>query len=352
MKDSSQIRMNIKTMEDINKLKEMKQVKYLNLDIMNPNLEVIYYLIDHGQNYSYSERIENQNGYIYVPHEIFKQSELFILDIINSIPTNLNEIEIARYLYITIGKNLGYDINILPEKNETFSLKDINMIHNIWGSLSNTKGTNTSFTKLYLYLCRIMNIDCKLITTSKLGYLKNVLTIDNTDIIVDITQDIPFIQAGFKTKNFTGYNDNLELDKKISYIKDDYAEKKIESSLRNLDYRQKDLFKTILLKTQEIIGAGNLKPIELGTIYDLIFSKYCPNYNITINNLYIHDAYNTKEHFILMNYDEKYYSYNYNRNSFVEISKEEIIKNIETKKIGIYRNEKIPFITKEIEKVI
>ena len=53
-----------------------------------------------------------------------------------------------------------------------------------------------------------------------------------------------------------------------------------------------------------------------------------------------------------MNYDEKYYSYNYNRNSFVEISKEEIIKNIETKKIGIYRNEKIPFITKEIEKVI
>ena len=139
-----------------------------------------------------------------------------------------------------------------------------------------------------------MNIDCKLITTSKLGYLKNVLTIDNTDIIVDITQDIPFIQAGFKTKNFTGYNDNLELDKKISYIKDDYAEKKIESSLRNLDYRQKDLFKTILLKTQEIIGAGNLKPIELGTIYDLIFSKYCPNYNITINNLYIHDAYNTK----------------------------------------------------------
>ena len=101
-----------------------------------------------------------------------------------------------------------------------------------------------------------------------------------------------------------------------------------------------------------IIGAGNLKPIELGTIYDLIFSKYCPNYNITINNLYIHDAYNTKEHFILMNYDEKYYSYNYNRNSFVEISKEEIIKNIETKKIGIYRNEKIPFITNEIEKVI
>lgn len=352
MKDSSQIRMNINNMDDIKKLETTPTIKYLNIDIMNPNLEVIYYLIDHGQNYSYSEKIDNQNGYIYVSHEIFKQSQLFILDIINSIPIDLNELEISRYLYITIGKNLGYDINILPDKNETFSLKDINIINNIWGCLSNTKGTNASFSKLYLYLCRIMNIDCKLITTSKLGYLKNILTIDNTNIIVDITQDIPFIQAGFKTKNFTGYNDNLELDRKISYIKDDYSENKIEVALRNLDYTKKDLFKTILLRTQEIIGASNLKPIELGTIYELIFAKYCPNYNISINNLYIHDIYNTKEHFILINYEEEYYSYNYTRNSFVQISKEEITKNIENKKIGIYLNEKIPFITKEIEKVM
>ncbi len=352
MKDSSQIRMNITNMEDIRKLKDQPNIKYLNIDLTNPNLEVIYYLIDNGEKYSYSEKIEDKAGYIYVSHDIFKQSQLFILDIISSIPINLTELEIARYLYITIGKNIGYDINILPDKNETFSLKDINIIHNIWGSLANTKGTNSSFCKLYLYLCRIMNIDCKIITTSKLGYQKNILTINNTNIIVDITQDIPFIQAGFKTKNFTGYNDNLELDKKISYLKDDYSENKIESALRNLDYTKKDIFKTILLKTQEIIGAGNIKPIELGIIYDFIFTKYCPNYNISINNLYIHGIYNTKEHFILINYEQKYYSYNYTRNSFVEISKEEIIKNIENKKIGIYLNEKIPFINQKSEEVI
>lgn len=352
MKDSSQIRMNITNMDDIKKLKATPRVKYLNIDITNPNLEVIYYLIDHGENFSYSDKIEDKTGYIYVSHDIFKQSQLFILDIINSIPINLNELEIARYLYITIGKNIGYDINILPDKNETFSLKDINIIHNIWGSLANTKGTNTSFCKLYLYLCRIMNIDCKLITTSKLGYLKNMLTINNTNIIVDITQDIPFIQAGFKTRNFTGYNDNLELDKKISYLKDDYSENKIESALRTLDYTKKDIFKTILLKTQEIISASNLKPIELGTIYDLIFTKYCPNYDISINNLYIHGISNTKEHFILINYDQKYYSYNYTRNSFVEISKEEIIKNIENKRIGIYLNEKIPFLNQIPKEIV
>ena len=152
MKDSKQLRMNITSIDDIKKLEKNKDIKYLNIDIMNPDLEVIYYLIDHGQNYSYADLYDNQKGYIYVPYDVFKQSQLFILDIINHIPTTLNELEIARYLYITIGKNIGYDINILPDKNETFSLKNINIINNLWGSLNITKGTNASFCKLYLYL--------------------------------------------------------------------------------------------------------------------------------------------------------------------------------------------------------
>ena len=152
MKDSNQLRMNITSIDDIKKLKTNPHTKYLNIDILNPDLEVIYYLIDHGQNYSYSELINNNKGYIYVPHDIFKKAMTFILEIINNIPTNLTELEIARYLYITIGKNIGYDINILPDKNETFNLKNINIINNLWGSINITKGTNASFSKLYLYL--------------------------------------------------------------------------------------------------------------------------------------------------------------------------------------------------------
>ena len=102
-------------------------------------------------------------------------------------------------------------------------------------------------------------------------------------------------------------------------------------------------------KTEEIINAGKLKPIELGMIYDIIFNKYCPNFNITISNLYIYSAHNKKEHFILITQNGKYYGYNYTRNSFVEIAKEEITKNIETQKIGMYQNESIPFITKNLQ---
>lgn len=352
MKDKSPMILSISTMEDIDKLKKLPNVKYINLDITNPNLEVIYYLIDNGGAYSYSDMIDGKNGYIYVSYDIFRQSELFILDIINNVNPSLSQVEIAKYLYVQIGKNLGYDINILPDKNETFNLSTINTINNIWGCIFNAKGTNISFTKLYLYLCRLMQIDCKLITVSKLGYLKNILTIDNSNIIVDITQDIPFIQSNFQTRYFLGYNDDLQLDKKIGYIKDNYSEYRIQMVLRTIDYSKENFLKEILLKTQEIINASEIKPIELGTIYDIIFSKYCPNYDISINNLFINDIYNNKEHFILISYDNRFYSYNYTRSSFVEISYEEIKKNIENKKIGIYLNEKVPMISTNKEKVI
>ena len=205
-------------MEDINKLKTNNNIKYINLDIENPNLEVIYYLIEHGQEYSYAEKLSDNKGYIYVSYDIFKQAELFILEVINKIPVTLNELEIARYLYITIGKNISYDINILPDKNETFNLSNVSLINNIWGSTYYGKGTNISLTKLYLYLCKLANIECSTIITSQTGYLKNIITIQNSNIVTDITQDIPYIQANFKTKNFLGFNDNIELDKKIGYI--------------------------------------------------------------------------------------------------------------------------------------
>ena len=333
--------MTIKNMDDIKKIKDNKDIKYLNIDIEEPNLEVLYYLLENGENYSYTEMINEIKGYIYVPYEIFKEGSLFIIDLISNIPNDLKPIELAKYLYINIGKNIGYDINILPDKNETYNLLTINQINNIWGSLYNKKGTNNSFTKLYLYICKLMNIDCKIIS-SNTGYLKNVLTIDNRKIIVDLTSDIPYIEAGFKTKNFTGYNDDIQLDKKIGYIKTNYGENLIELSLKNINYQDSNFFTNILSITQDIVNTNNLKPIELGLIYNIIFMKYCPDQNILINNLYINN-HNKKEHFILIEHDDKYYSYNYTKNSFVEISLTEIENNIEKGKIGVYLNENITF---------
>lgn len=343
MKNGSKIIMNISTMEDIKLLKNSPSVKYINLNITSPNLEVIYYLLENGKNYSYAEKTDDNRGYIYVPYEIFYKSQMFILDIINNIPTNLTKLEVARYFYITIGKNIGYDINILPEKNEVPNLEIINTINNIWGSIYNNKATNHSFAKLYLYLCNLVGIKCKMIYIPSIKYYQNQLIINNRSIEVDITKDIPYIQAGFQTNNFSGYDNNLEIDKKIFYIKDNYCEVKLDEILKKIDYNKPNLFEDILIIPSKIIDLKQLKPLELGIIYDIIFKKYCPTYDISINNLYIINNQNKKEHFILISYDNKSYSYNYTKNTFIEVSSEEIIKNITNQKLGIYLNEKIPF---------
>ena len=89
--------------------------------------------------------LDGKRGYIYVSYDVFKESELLLLDIINNIPITLDELEISKYLYIKVGKILGYDINILPDKNETFNLKEISTVNNIWGSINKRKGTNMSY---------------------------------------------------------------------------------------------------------------------------------------------------------------------------------------------------------------
>ena len=334
----------VTNMDDIKKLKNNKNIKYINLDIENPNLETIYYLLEHGKQYSYAEKTNEKKGYIYVSYDIFKQAELFILEVINKISISLTELEIAKYLYITVGKNIGYDINVLPDKSETFDLNNISMINNIWGSIYYGKGTNISISNLYLYLCKLMSLDCKIEQTSNQGYLKNILTIQNRTIMTDITQDIPEIQANFKTNFFVGANDNIKLDKKIGYIKDDYSETKIDNALKNIDFTNESIVEIILNKTSSILPIRNMKPIELGKIYELIFEKYCPNQNVKINNLYMNTN-NKKEHFILISHNNSYYSFNYISNTFIKVPEHEIIENIESKRIGIYLNEKIPFLT-------
>ena len=120
MNNNSKMIIDINNMEDIQKLKKGSSIKYINLNLTSPNLEVIYYLLENGQKFYYSEKIDNKQGFIYVPFEMFKKSQSFILDVINNIPPNLTKLEVARYFYITIGKNIGYDINTMNDKNETF----------------------------------------------------------------------------------------------------------------------------------------------------------------------------------------------------------------------------------------
>lgn len=352
MKHSKSIMISISTKEDIQLLKQNKQIKYVNIDLTNCNLEVIEYLKEHGKDYYYSDMINNKNGYIYVDYETFLTAENIIDSIILGIDSDFTDLEKARYLYVKLGKLLSYDINIYPEKNEVCNYVNMNILNNVWGSLSNRKATNISFVKIYYYLCSILKLDNEIVALNHHNYLGNKLSIDDNILLVDLTQDVPFIQAGFQTRRFANFNDDIELDKKIGYIKKEYTEKLLDKVFKKINLNDSEILKNILLKTQDLINVANIKPTELGIIYDMIFNKYCPTYDIRINNLFVNDIYSNKEHFILISYGDEHYSYNFKKNSFVQVTNEQLVKNIKRNKIGLYLDEEIPNLVYPREKIV
>jgi len=340
----------IKDMDDIDKLND-SFVKYINIDIRNVNKDVINYLKSNGSKYLYSECIDGKNGYIYVDYDTFFVAEEKIRNIIINMPLSLSEIEKAKYLYISIAKAISYDINAIPEKNDLFSYVNVNVINNIWGSLKNMKATNQSYCKLYLYLCSLVGIKCDIITVNNRGFLCNKLNIDNKSLIVNLTEDVPFIESGFKTRYFSDFNDVIDMDIKIGYMKNNYFEGELDKVLCELNQSDDDFIYNFLINTQKFIDINNVSPIELGIIFDYLFGKYCSNIDIKINNLYLNDIYNNRKHFILISYNDKYYCYNYNKESFVSVSKKDLVDNIESEKIGVYLNEDMPILYKYKEVV-
>ena len=66
-----------------------------------------------------------------------------------------------------------------------------------------------------------------------------------------------------------------------------------------------------------------------------------------INNFYINDK-DMKEHFIIFNYGDDYYSYNYNRKCFIKLDYDYLINNLKSKKIGLYLNEDFNIIKERV----
>lgn len=338
MKNTKSLVVAVSTMKDIQNLK--KDTKYINIDITNCTHDVIEYFMNKGQKYLYSEIINNVPGYIYVNYEDFYKAENIITKIYLNMPNDLNKLETARYLYTSLAKYVFFDINIDPSKNETYSFSLTNSINNLWGSLSIGRVTDISIAKIYYYVCKRLDLDISLEINEDTKEAYNKLIIDNLIMNVDLFIDIPYIQVSMKTKNFTPYNDDLELDKKIKYIKTKYTNTLIDKSLKNIDYTKENCIRDILNKTQNILDIDNIKPVELSIIYEYLFNKYCPNYNVKINNLYLNNQ--EKNHFIMISYNNDHYSYNYKEKTFIKVNDYDLIDNLKTGKIGLYLDEFIP----------
>lgn len=338
MKNTNSLIVSISSKKDIEKIKE--DTKYINIDITNCDYDVINYFLNYGKKYLYSETINNNKGYIYVDYEEFYKAETILGAIYADMPNDLNKLEIARYLYTHLAKYVFFDINVIPEKNENYSFSLTSNINNLWGSLALGRVTDISAAKLYYYLCRRLELDITLEINSCTKEAYNRLTIDNLVLNVDLFNDLPYLQVNMATKHFTPYNNEIELDKKVKYIKTKYTDSLIDKALKNVDYTKETCVEEILYKTQNILNVELIKSVELSIIYEHIFKKYCPNYNIKINNLFLNN--NDKYHFIMISYNDDHYSYNYKKKTFVKVNNLDLIDNLQNGKIGLYLDEMIP----------
>ena len=338
MKNNSSYVICIKELSDIDKIND--DTKYINIDISNPNHEVIDYFIKNGSYYMYSDLIDNICGYNYISYDDFVKAENIIESIYVNMPNNLTEIEIAKYLYIEVTKYISFDINISEDKSEVYNLTLMNTVNNLWGSLSLGKVNDISASKIYYYLCRRLNININIFIDEIKKQALTKLTINNQILVTDLYEDIPYIACKMQTRHFATYNDDIELDKKIKYIKNKYTNYYLDKVLKDIDYTKDDCIYRVLINTQDIIKANLIKPVELGIIYKTIFNEYCPNYHIKINNLFLNTK--NKKHFIMISYNNNHYSYNYKEKSFVRVKDEDILDSISLGKIGLYMNEYIP----------
>ena len=201
MKDISSLVMLLKNKEDCIKLVN-SDVKYVNIDIGNPNMDIINYLLDSNNNWFVGDYLDNKYGYVYIDIDKFKEGQNVINGILLGIDYDYSDLEKARYLYIKLCKLVNFDINVVANKCDIYNFSLSNNINNIWESISSGRVSNISITKLYLYLCSLVGIECELVNSGDANYLVNKINIDGKSMIVDITKDMAFVQAGFKTKYF------------------------------------------------------------------------------------------------------------------------------------------------------
>ncbi len=336
----------IKSIKDIEKI--TADTKYINIAIDNVDEEVINYFYLYGQEFYYSDMIKDRRGYTYIDYDNFKASEDKIQSILKEVTSLEDNLEKTRYLYIALGKIISLDINLMEDKNDSISFGETSIINNIWGAMKDGKVTDNSCAKLFMYLCSRVKIKSEFVSTNISGHIANrVYLDDSTFLIVDLFNDIHNIKANFMTEHFDNYNDNISVDKKIGYIRDNYANCYLEAILKKFGEVKGDILYKILSTTEKVIELNKFIPIEIGSIFKEIFRKYYSNYDIKVNNLYINNE-NDKNHFVIISYKDEVYSFNYCKKRFVLIDMQDLRNNIKNNIIGIYDNEKFKLVENEV----
>jgi len=328
----------INSILDIEKLKDNEDIMYLALSIDNYEEEVVEYLKEHGQKYFFSDFSNTAKGYNYVDYDVFVQAETVIDTIIKKMPSDLNEFEKARYLYISLGKkvSLSYEEEVSDYGNK-----------NIWWAILEGKATNTTLCKIYLYLCAKVKVKCQVVSKNDSGYKTNLLTVDdNTNLIIDLGKDIPYIKTSFQTKHFGLSNNIPSVDRKIHYITKEYTDEIIKEVIQKSNFSGDKILQKILVIIQTVIDFSLMNIDEIKVILESVLNVIYKSIldleeNIQKTNIEINmkDIIINNNKTILINSDLIYYYFDISNMEFKSISEEYLERQVIYGNITILESE-------------
>lgn len=145
---------------------------------------------------------------------VWGKNKKVFLDILKNVPKGLNQIEIARWLYLELGKVLSYDMNAFYLKDESLGSK-----YNKEIDLSKELDTTLvckPINMIYIKLLKILGINAELIQLDEkfeFNHVGTSITFDNgMKIFTDLTLDLHRIQNGMRTLDFAYTSPNGDYD--------------------------------------------------------------------------------------------------------------------------------------------
>lgn len=218
-----------------------------------------------------------------------------------NMPDGLTPIEMARYIYIELGKHRRFDLKYYygnsktREKIRRSALRAKTNVREFYGEKSLVC---ISLSYLYSSLLKEFGIDSRVITDDVGNSCHMAVVMNTTDengkvqnIKADLQKDLPYIQAGMQTTQFGNsetqrhfYNHMSDeelrrIDRKIGYIVDSYRGENWEEILHEIENMSATDSLRYVLQDQRVIDDDSFQGhAERREYYKIVFNQLLKKY--------------------------------------------------------------------------
>lgn len=292
--------------------------------------------------------------------------------IIANLPSNLTDIEKARYIYLALGKLFCFDEAYMYGKSKT-TKKMYTRAKNSSPSFSELqegrrkKSICVSITKMLNSVLKQVGIDADSVREDPEDkHESTYFVINGQTFKADLTNDLKFIHLNLPTRHFASYGPNTILDEDLEAIDSKlgyfYTGKQvIDSTLKQLQEELADerflgnKISRILEVVATIPKVKDLNFVERISFYDFMIKHIInprDNSRFYKNTLYVQDKDDRKKHTaVYSTYDYssasnspifRRFLYSESEKRFVEVSDDELKSFIDNGNYHVHSGNKIP----------